>query len=161
MLCGGMFFFSSRRRHTRCALVTGVQTCALPILLGAAENIPRRRWRRWSRLHVLRCDFRQLHRHTTGASVAHGGAGGLIAYDDSRDCGRRPNADAATCVLHAGDIAVAETPRLRACVIHDECDPKGLLQGWPRFGRTEIGPDNPPSRVDIETIYENQLYPQI
>src|SRR3546814_8145300 len=26
-----MLFFSSRRRHTRCALVTGVQTCALPI----------------------------------------------------------------------------------------------------------------------------------
>src|SRR3546814_1899875 len=26
-----MFFFSSRRRQTRCALVTGVQTCALPI----------------------------------------------------------------------------------------------------------------------------------
>src|SRR3546814_1518097 len=25
------FFFSSRKRHTRCALVTGVQTCALPI----------------------------------------------------------------------------------------------------------------------------------
>src|SRR3546814_5535472 len=30
------FFFSSRRRHTRCALVTGVQTCALPIC-GIAE----------------------------------------------------------------------------------------------------------------------------
>src|SRR3546814_4103382 len=27
------FFFSSRRRHTRCALVTGVQTCALPICM--------------------------------------------------------------------------------------------------------------------------------
>src|SRR3546814_2600372 len=27
----GIFFCSSRRRHTRCALVTGVQTCALPI----------------------------------------------------------------------------------------------------------------------------------
>src|SRR3546814_6351945 len=27
------FFFTSRRRHTRCALVTGVQTCALPIYL--------------------------------------------------------------------------------------------------------------------------------
>src|SRR3546814_9003652 len=26
-----LFFISSRRRHTRCALVTGVQTCALPI----------------------------------------------------------------------------------------------------------------------------------
>src|SRR3546814_5539125 len=30
------FFFSSRRRHTRCALVTGVQTCALPISDGGA-----------------------------------------------------------------------------------------------------------------------------
>src|SRR3546814_4248209 len=30
-LCWCFFFFSSRRRHTRCALVTGVQTCALPI----------------------------------------------------------------------------------------------------------------------------------
>src|SRR3546814_4394907 len=29
--CCVSFFFSSRRRHTRCALVTGVQTCALPI----------------------------------------------------------------------------------------------------------------------------------
>src|SRR3546814_1732038 len=29
--CFVFFFFSSRRRHTRCALVTGVQTCALPI----------------------------------------------------------------------------------------------------------------------------------
>src|SRR3546814_4006534 len=27
-----VFFFSRRRRHTSCALVTGVQTCALPIL---------------------------------------------------------------------------------------------------------------------------------
>src|SRR3546814_2625852 len=31
MLLFLVFFFSSRRRHTRCALVTGVQTCALPI----------------------------------------------------------------------------------------------------------------------------------
>src|SRR3546814_9283981 len=30
-------FFSSRRRHTRCALVTGVQTCALPISLGGSK----------------------------------------------------------------------------------------------------------------------------
>src|SRR3546814_17562721 len=32
-----IFFFSSRRRHTRCALVTGVQTCALPILRSQVE----------------------------------------------------------------------------------------------------------------------------
>src|SRR3546814_9747862 len=39
------FFFSSRRRHTRCALVTGVQTCALPIfkaLLNLAPKTARR-----------------------------------------------------------------------------------------------------------------------
>src|SRR3546814_7658846 len=33
-----MFFFSSRRRHTRCALVTGVQTCALPITVGTTAS---------------------------------------------------------------------------------------------------------------------------
>src|SRR3546814_10119360 len=55
-----LFFFSSRRRHTRCALVTGVQTCALPIsscadtnpsLLPACASSPpptRRRCRCWS-----------------------------------------------------------------------------------------------------------------
>src|SRR3546814_13894228 len=32
-----VFFFSSRRRHTRCALVTGVQTCALPISWANAD----------------------------------------------------------------------------------------------------------------------------
>src|SRR6184192_100438 len=35
-----VFFFSSRRRHTRCRLVTGVQTCALPIY-HAAQPLPR------------------------------------------------------------------------------------------------------------------------
>src|SRR3546814_1295776 len=33
-----VFFFSSRRRHTRCALVTGVQTCALPISVAAGAS---------------------------------------------------------------------------------------------------------------------------
>src|SRR3546814_1595843 len=44
MMC--FFFFSSRRRHTRCALVTGVQTCALPICplrLARREREQRRR----------------------------------------------------------------------------------------------------------------------
>src|SRR3546814_793072 len=35
------FFFSSRRRHTRCALVTGVQTCALPIYIMAQKYFRR------------------------------------------------------------------------------------------------------------------------
>src|SRR3546814_10256077 len=33
------FFLSSRRRHTRCALVTGVQTCALPICPPAIRSM--------------------------------------------------------------------------------------------------------------------------
>src|SRR3546814_8962531 len=33
------FFFSSRRRHTRCALVTGVQTCALPISVATCRGV--------------------------------------------------------------------------------------------------------------------------
>src|SRR3546814_8198114 len=37
-----IFFLSSRRRHTRCALVTGVQTCALPIFNPACSSPP---WR--------------------------------------------------------------------------------------------------------------------
>src|SRR3546814_6097044 len=52
-----IFFFSSRRRHTRCALVTGVQTCALPIsCLKEFEKVgihqiycsPKCRQKRWS-----------------------------------------------------------------------------------------------------------------
>src|SRR3546814_8216791 len=52
------FFFSSRRRHTRCALVTGVQTCALPILLGlgglvmpfdrSAQKVPSNGYDNWT-----------------------------------------------------------------------------------------------------------------
>src|SRR3546814_1509933 len=45
--CLCVLFFSSRRRHTRCALVTGVQTCALPIWRGALRAPPA--WPRRSR----------------------------------------------------------------------------------------------------------------
>src|SRR3546814_695760 len=38
-ICSCLFFFSSRRRHTSCALVTGVPTCALPISFYRAINI--------------------------------------------------------------------------------------------------------------------------
>src|SRR3546814_20118179 len=37
---GLFFFFSSRRRHTRCSLVTGVQTCALPIYGSRSRGRP-------------------------------------------------------------------------------------------------------------------------
>src|SRR3546814_7595448 len=41
IFCVLVFFFSSRRRHTRCALVTGVQTCALPIFRLRLRRIAR------------------------------------------------------------------------------------------------------------------------
>src|SRR3546814_9067312 len=45
-----IFFFSSRRRHTRCALVTGVQTCALPIYeLPGVFRVAQRRLRQHRR----------------------------------------------------------------------------------------------------------------
>src|SRR3546814_14365212 len=57
-----VLFFSSRRRHTRCALVTGVQTCALPIFLtvrgpppnpdSAAASVSRWRYRRRAVSHI-------------------------------------------------------------------------------------------------------------
>src|SRR3546814_15781908 len=56
------FVFSSRRRHTRCALVTGVQTCALPILVG-----PRRCARRFGVLQK-----RQRRGLRTRSRTAHG-----------------------------------------------------------------------------------------
>src|SRR3546814_8396503 len=46
-----VFLFSSRRRHTRCALVTGVQTCALPIysvLVDAVQACAPDAWTTWT-----------------------------------------------------------------------------------------------------------------
>src|SRR3546814_10236190 len=54
-----VFFFSSRRRQTRCALVTGVQTCALPIYM--IDNFlwegTNRRTDRWGGDHLARTAF--------------------------------------------------------------------------------------------------------
>src|SRR3546814_710562 len=55
-----LFFFSSRRRHTRCALVTGVQTCALPI--SRASSAPRGRVPRRAPLRRRRCCLASLSR---------------------------------------------------------------------------------------------------
>src|SRR3546814_7569511 len=59
-----VFFFSSRRRHTRCALVTGVRTCALPISTAnrsarspncsTKKRRPKRSSRRWTRRNGAR-----------------------------------------------------------------------------------------------------------
>src|SRR3546814_4578579 len=48
-----MFFFSSIRRHTICALVTGVQTCALPIWVTTGRDIVHRSRTHYHRSHGL------------------------------------------------------------------------------------------------------------
>src|SRR3546814_1660074 len=59
VLC--VFFFSSRRRHTRCALVTGVQTCALPIF--ALAHAAR------ARLHAIRGEPAEAQARITAAAA--------------------------------------------------------------------------------------------
>src|SRR3546814_7860654 len=62
------FFFSSRRRHTRCALVTGVQTCALPILLTSS------------------CRSRNSFTSTASTSCSSGSPSATACVAASREC---------------------------------------------------------------------------
>src|SRR3546814_8566671 len=73
-----LFVFSSRRRQTRCALVTGVQTCALPISTSfPSSKLPaqeRRHWVCFCIVIVLRLRYKehyqsQLHSCTDRKSV--------------------------------------------------------------------------------------------
>src|SRR3546814_13480696 len=58
------FFFSSRRRHTRCALVTGVQTCALPICdTGTIQARP------LALIGAHGCPYRRPRAHRTGSRL--------------------------------------------------------------------------------------------
>src|SRR3546814_10104325 len=59
-----LVLFSSKRRHTRCALVTGVQTCALPISSSGACVSPR---------CAVRVIPTRLVKHGLDVSAAHGG----------------------------------------------------------------------------------------
>src|SRR3546814_10374835 len=88
------FFFSSRRRHTSCALLTGGQTCALPIftilhgpLMGAelhregvlsraiqhGGEVPERRrvWREVGTVSIIREQPRQLVRDVIEVAARH------------------------------------------------------------------------------------------
>src|SRR3546814_16441559 len=64
------FFFSSRRRHTRCALVTGVQTCALPIYQAVDEEVVLQRQAGKVDRQIHRRAFRPLSQERDGAPAA-------------------------------------------------------------------------------------------
>src|SRR3546814_6565064 len=88
-----LFFFSSRRRHTRCALVTGVQTCALPIyLIRQADANP---------------DVGII-----GAEPFLSGVGRLLSYLDERP---RPNVR-----VHADDVRPVLDRMPEACLSDPE-----------------------------------------
>src|SRR3546814_9819309 len=85
-----LFVFSSRRRHTRCALVTGVQTCALPISVSDPLQISvaiNHRWRLKSELLTrdgvpaidqLRAGGQSRHSLSLQASVGKRGIGASL-----------------------------------------------------------------------------------
>src|SRR3546814_16571709 len=83
----GLFFFSSRRRHTRCALVTGVQTCALPTSVRVPEpqnryDIGERIWAGYAQLNFKTDTIRG----NIGVRVAHtkqtGTSTDVITYEN-------------------------------------------------------------------------------
>src|SRR3546814_4585849 len=76
------FFFSSRRRHTRCALVTGVQTCALPIFELVRGDQPLAPTRREQRRFVAKIG-------QIGAREAWSAAGDTAEVDVGRSEERR------------------------------------------------------------------------
>src|SRR3546814_1944945 len=97
-----LFFFSSRRRHTRCALVTGVQTCALPIYPRSqggphASSTPRE-------------SRRAAHHHDQQGSVSCGGPAAVRS-------GLRPDSDGGTGDGCTGDV-LHDVAALRVLPLH-------------------------------------------
>src|SRR3546814_5567802 len=76
-----IFFFSSRRRHTRCALVTGVQTCALPICYGQFDEIA------WGRIKInlIRENWSDLIRLAGSIKLGHLKAAGVMRMLQVKD----------------------------------------------------------------------------
>src|SRR3546814_5789847 len=68
------FVFSSRRRHTRCALVTGVQTCALPIFIRCSNLFERGTDKV---MPIDDCASRIKNEPSLGSEALHCGAGHL------------------------------------------------------------------------------------
>src|SRR3546814_7461570 len=116
---GFCFFFSSRRRHTRCALVTGVQTCALPIsghrchlvtardAAGALTGI--------LPLHHIRSPL--FGQALVGSGFAVGG--GILADDPI-----------VAATLAHGAAAMAKSPGVPSVELRGGAQPEG--EGWTR-----------------------------
>src|SRR3546814_3412606 len=127
-----LFFLSSTRRQTRCAVVTGVQTCALPIwrlhlglgaaaLLRAAHNTPGyRHRRRFARIIAARFST-GLVRDRFHACIRVSRTGLAVAGDAGRTFG----------------TASAGARSIRRGVRRRRRRPLGAVAGWPRRARSE------------------------
>src|SRR3546814_9109098 len=108
-----MFFFSSRRRNTRCALVTGVQTCALPIYVVAGmivEKVSGMKLLDFLKAHI----FSKLDMHPINQDLAVG-KGYPVGYHRYALGPVRPEKPAAPGWLYAaGDLADRKRTRLNS-----------------------------------------------
>src|SRR3546814_2418336 len=119
------FFFSSRRRHTRCALVTGVQTCALPISDGVV---------RFSQLRLTA----PLLRVTGGqGSYSPDGRIRLAARATSRDYGPL-GVEVAGTISDPRAILRAERPGLGIGLVDLEARLTGAAGGYRQIGRAHV-----------------------
>src|SRR3546814_6899949 len=90
----GYFFFSSRRRHTICALVTGVQTCSSDLRLGKDQRAID---------HVRRGEQRRRHEGRARPDLAQKAADRRA--DDEADAeGGADEAEVACTLLRPGDV---------------------------------------------------------
>src|SRR3546814_6963259 len=107
-----MLFFSSRRRHTRCALVTGVQTCALPILLGEVGKSAHAASSRCSeRIEVQRRGVASSpSRRPTGTPVLSTAAGDEVSARPFTASASTPPTRSATVEISSGLLVASTTP---------------------------------------------------
>src|SRR3546814_10854335 len=136
-----LFFFSSRRRHTRCALVTGVQTCALPISASGEQRVCRRN-KRQELAATARDDNKMLIAANQGATqpaAARGTINKCQATEPYRFC--RANMTAAW-------DRRSTTSSLRA----------GMTERLARATETAVGTENAMGRRAEENTVEPQQH---
>src|SRR3546814_9740010 len=119
--------FSGRRRHTRCALVTGVQTCALPI----AQSIPVGRVRKGLRIYAPRLQ-ESRDRGAYSVDPPHAAA---LTVDGYQLIQQPKHLGLSTCQMIESQLLL----RGHTCLVEAGADP--IAVGWP-ISR----PDNPAPR---------------
>src|SRR3546814_7404278 len=130
-MCSVLFFFSSRRRHTSCALVTGVQTCALPISAHALRDVEHAR--RVFGVGIRRAGV-QLGRH--GVVVTPARAIALLMHILFLFCtGHAGSNPLMLRIRAAGSVLLGSS--LRSRIVQYRRAPVNSSSAWRPFGRSE------------------------